>query len=151
MDEQVEEVIEEIPYDAFDDLCNRRRGILCPNPHCMDRLFSYDSITTVNCRCGLTYVSGGEKYLKFGVGYPFTMADVTVISERFVPDSEPVQPTEEATEIAKDLGQTIDDSEELTATDVFASEDSESEDLLPEAEPEVNGDVMSAPIPQNEV
>ena len=84
MTDQVE-VVEET-YNAFDDLTKRRSGVLCPNVNCQDRLFSYDKKTSVNCRCGLTYVSGGDKYLKYGVGYPFIITDVRVISERYTPD-----------------------------------------------------------------
>jgi hypothetical protein len=115
---------EEAPYNAYDDLCKRKSGVQCPNPNCYDRIFSYVADKSINCRCGLTWVSGGSLCLRFGVGAPFLLADVRVVSQRL----EEFHPIEvEATgadaegfeeEVAVDLGQTVEETpEDLTVGD----------------------------------
>ena len=108
MSEQTEVLVEETEetietYDAYADLTQRHSGVLCPNVNCQDRLFSYEKGLSSTCRCGLTWVTGGYQFLKYGVGVPFQHSDVRVISQRLNQSVE----TEIQEQIAQDLGQTV--------------------------------------------
>src|ERR1019366_6060362 len=117
VEEEVVEV-EEVPYDAMSDLTKRKNGIQCPNDKCNDRLFSYDFSKSISCRCGLTFLSGGDVCLKAGTSYPFTTADIRVVFqvvETF--QAADVEETVLATEgfaeaVAEELGQVVEETPE---------------------------------------
>lgn len=142
---QVEEETEQ--YDAYKALTNSRRGVQCPNYNCNDRIFSDSPNVSINCRCGLTWVTGGSKWLKYGVGFPFNLCDVRVVSEYQEPwiptaSKEEVLEVNEA-ELLEDVTQTEEVVEipegmsivEEDMTDVgFAVEPT---DVVVQADPEV--------------
>ncbi len=145
MTDQVEAVEEstegeEAPYDAFADLCNRKSGVQCPNPNCNDRIFSYVADKSINCRCGLTWVSGGSLCLKYGVGYPFLLADVRVVNEK-LEDFHAIETPQSGADgegfeeaVAEELGQLVEERpEDLTVQSGEALE-AEEPSALP-AEP----------------
>jgi len=119
-DEEVtDEIVEDTEvahYDAFADLCNRKQGVQCPNPECGDHLYSYVVNKSVNCRCGLTWSSGGSLCLRYGVGYPFTLADVRVVSQRLEDTSftapHPAEPNMDGFEeaVAEEMNQTVEET-----------------------------------------
>ena len=158
--EVVNEEEEDVAKDSIADLCNRKSGVQCPNnrqgradlllqrqivfddtslPLCGDRIFSYVVDKSINCRCGLTWVSGGSLCLKYGVGYPFLLADVRVVNERLADFHSITLPQKGAdieglTEaVAEELGQTAEESniDELTIQSGEALE-AEEPSVLPD-------------------
>lgn len=155
----VEEGEEVSSYNAFDDLCKRKSGVRCPNtrqgranlllqrqiifddkslPLCGDEVFSFEPNKSVNCRCGLTWVSGGSLCLKYGVGYPFQLADVQVVSQRLqdfhtIEVEQTGADVEGLTEaVAEELSQVADD----TSTDMTIQSGQSLSEENPNALPE---------------
>lgn len=146
-------------FDAFRALTSIHQGVQCPNENCLDQIFSYDKGPSVACRCGLTWVSGGYQYLKYGVGAPFHFTDVRLVSQ---PISQSVE-DEIQQGIAEEMHRTAEEevptpllpeeAYELVQRAQAETQPGEVDDSLPvtddiKLEP---GDVIQGPVPADEI
>ena len=138
---------EDDTYNPYQDLTQRHSGVQCPNPNCNDRIFSYDAKLSTSCRCGLTWVTGGLQYLKYGTGAPLQHEDVHIISQRLDTSLQKIQETEQQ---PVEVPNALDGIQEEVGVGIMPEEVAETEavsivDELP------TGDDLPGPEQRNEV